>query len=426
MDKYRIIIIPIFLIVSLVFSAGMLFSNQFHPEKVTFSSHTSKSQNPRLDSVLNQLVKVYETQSFESVHDFARRRGLIINGHRVQVTLYTSGDHPEEVNQVKDAIMEAGGEVQTWWRAQVQGLVPISSMSELAQHEAVRYMRNPLRGHPDVISEGVAAINADDYSLAMGTTGEGVKVAVLDKGFEGLADLQASGELPGDAILQSFRADGIIDGITVHGAGCAEIVYDIASDATYYFVTYDTDTEFFNAVDWLESEGINVVSMSGAFVNAGAYDGSSDISQRITTARANGILWTIVAGNVADAHWEGTFENDGSGLHVWDSSSGAIDNLIGYLNIGETIHAYLSWDNWDPYTTNDYDLCLMYNPPSGSNWEKEWCSTADQSSGGLPPDRGVHLYNKQTRKLWTTCPKGIRQRPIFGTIHTYPILLDIP
>jgi PKD repeat protein len=346
-------------------------------------------------------------ESLESVQDFARRRGLTIDGHRVQMTLYPSGDHPDEVNQVKDAIIEAGGEVQTWWGSQVQALVPISSLRGLSQHEAVGFMRNPLRGHPAVISEGVAAINADNFSSAMGISGEGVKVAILDKGFDGVYDLQASGELPSDAILMSFRADGIIDGITVHGAACAEIVYDIAPDATYYFVTYDTDTEFFNAVDWLESEEINVISHSESFFNAGAYDGSSDISQRIDTARENGIFWTIAADNAAKQHWEGTFANDGSGYHVWDSGSGDIINSLGQLSIGTPIMAYLSWDNWDPYATNDYDLCLKYRPNPMSPWEDIGvCSTADQSSGGLPPTEEIifettdlGIYGIQVQKV---------------------------
>jgi PKD repeat protein len=434
MYKYRIIITPIFLIVSLVFSAGMLFSNQFHPEKVTFSSHTSKSQIARLDSDLSQLVKVYELESLESAHDFARRRGLSMDGNRVQVTLYTTGDHPEEVNQVKDAIMEAGGEVQTWWRAQVQGLVPISSMSELAKHQAVRYIRNPLRGHPDITSEGIPVINADDYSSAMGTSGEGVKVAILDRGFDGVYDLQASGELPSDATLMSFRADGIIDGITVHGTACAEIVYDIAPDATYYMVSFNTDTEFLNAVDWLESEEVNVISNSNSFFNTGAYDGSSDISQRIATARSNGILWTNSGGNSVEQHWEGTFENDGSGFHVWDSGSGEIVNSFGHLSIGTIIRAFLSWNNWDPYSTNDYDLCLKYRPNATSPWEDiDVCSTADQSSGGLPPTEEIifettnlGIYGIQVQKVSGSDQYLEIFTPLHTLYDTIPLTYSVP
>jgi hypothetical protein len=389
MSTKKIIIFFMLMSIGLILCVGTAFSQQQEPQNVAVFAPSARIHISGMDSALSQLVIVHEAEGLLAEIEFAQRHGLTIDDHRVQVTVYVNGDDPEAVNGVKTAILEAGGEVQTWWRTQVQALVPVSSLRGLTQHEAVGYIRDPLRGHPNVTSEGDAAIGADDYRASMNTSGEGVKVAILDKGFDGLADLQAMGELPSDAILMSFRADGIIDGITWHGAACAEIVYDIAPDATYYFVTYETDTEYLNTVDWLESEGVNVLSFSGGFVNAGAYDGSSDVSQRIDTARANGILWINAGNNLAEAHWEGVFENDGSGNHVWHSGSGDTVNSIGWLGMGDSVNVYLSWDNWDPYATNDYDLYIMLKGSSG--WEVADYSTADQSSGGLPPTEQINF-----------------------------------
>ncbi|MEA3440794.1 MAG: S8 family serine peptidase, partial [Chloroflexota bacterium] len=185
----------------------------------------------------------------------------------------------------------------------------------------------------------------------------------------------------------SFRADGEIESETEHGAGCAEIVYDIAPDAAYYFVNYGTDTEYFNAVDYLESESVDVVSHSISWFLSGAYDGSSDVSQRIDTARSNGIFWANSAGNYADQHWEGYFDNDGSGNHIWDSGSGATVNELGLIGSGVTVTAYLSWDNWVPLSTNDYDMYLMYS--TGGDWSVEASSTTDQSTGDQPPTEDI-------------------------------------
>ena len=67
---------------------------------------------------------------------------------------------------------------------------------------------------------------------AKGFTGKGVKVAVIDAGFAGLAERQAAGEVPANAVTQDFcggssRRIGARDGV-------AEIVHEIAPDAQLY------------------------------------------------------------------------------------------------------------------------------------------------------------------------------------------------
>jgi len=401
------ILFSLLLILSLLTTTASAYSRLSQPQHQTKYSLPERQQISGLDSVLSQLVIIYETEGIQPALEFAQRRHLSIDGDRVQVTAYAYSDDIQEVENVKSAILEVGGEVQTWWRARVQAMVPIGNLRELADRDAVRYVRNPLRPELDVTTEGDAAVNADDYRNVVGTSGEGIKIAILDLGFQGYPGLQSSGELPSDATVKSFRSDGVIDGVTVHGAACAEIVYDMAASATFYFVNYGTDTEYYNAVDYLESEGINVVSHSISWFQSGPYDGTSDISQRIDTARSNGIFWANSAGNRAKQHWEGYFSNDGSGNHIWDSGSGDTINSLGSLDENETVTAYLSWDNWNPYGTNDYDLYLMYY--NGSTWVTETSSTNDQSSGSIPPTEDI-VYDVPTSGTY-----GILVKKVSGT-----------
>ncbi len=207
-----------------------------------------------------------------------------------------------------------------------------------------------------------------------------MKIAILDQGFAGYPDLQASGELTSTVIVRSFRADGIIDGITDHGTACAEIIYDIAPGAEYYFVTYDTYTEFEVAVDYLESIDVDIVSHSLSFFNLGPYDGTHGVSDRINLARDNGIFWVNSAGDYAQRHWEGDYIGDDNYYHLWDGISDWIVSL-NQVNSGETISANLSWNDW-PDSGNNYDLYLACR--EGENWDICASSTTKQEGYQLP------------------------------------------
>ena len=86
-------------------------------------------------------------------------------------------------------------------------------------------------------SEGLAGAGAPVWHAA-GFTGAGVKVAILDLGFDGLDDVPAD-DLPADVLEMAFDSDGIIDRLTDHGTQMAEIIHDIAPDSELVAVTFD-------------------------------------------------------------------------------------------------------------------------------------------------------------------------------------------
>jgi len=235
----------------------------------------------------------------------------------------------------------------------------------------------PARGMATT-SQGVAVTSADDWHSA-GQRGAGVKVAVLERGFQGYASLIASGELPSSAITHSFRSDGDLEAGEVRGAACAEIVHDMAPDAQLYLVNFSSDAEFGAAVDWIISQGVRVVSCSANWPGAGPGDGTGPLCDAVNHALDSDIFWAQSAGDAAQRHWEGPWSDpDGDNLHNF--SAGDEDQAIS-VAANARIEAYLIWD--DPWnaSANDYDLFLR--DPAG---QVVASSTQRQSGVGCPSE----------------------------------------
>ena len=82
---------------------------------------------------------------------------------------------------------------------------------------------------PDAVNgEEVTASLAPAWH-AKNLTGKGVKVAVIDGGFVGLADRQAAGDLPANVVTHDF-CGGRFNTETEHGTAVAEIVHEMAPE----------------------------------------------------------------------------------------------------------------------------------------------------------------------------------------------------
>ncbi len=340
--------------------------------------------NPKLDSQLNQLVSAQTSRRAAS--SFAQESNIELVDDNVRVIVESLPDQVDAA--VKTA--SASGVVETTYRNLLQVVMPVSQLTALADTPGIRFVRLPW--YPlaaDNVSEGVALINADEWQTAS-YNGTGVKVAILDGGFTGYADLLGT-ELPASVTTQSFYAGSDIEGYSAHGTACAEIVYDIAPDADFYLVNFGTDVEWGNAVDWLIAQGVDVISHSMVWFPGGPGDGTGPITDVVDTARAAGILWSQAMGNYAEKHWQGDFvdnyyDND------WHEFSGTdeTDNIT--VNYGDAIIVFLKWDDTWGASSNDYDLYLYdydfgdpvwgsINPQEGSDDPVEWFSYTATYSG---------------------------------------------
>ena len=284
-----------------------------------------------------------------------------------------------------------GIDVETTYENLIQATIPISNLEAIASYEGVKFVRlpftpsvnlsptvdvesfvesfangvgddpsidvGPARSINTVTSEGTGIIGSDLMNDA-GYDGSGIKVAIIDTGFN-ITNPEIAGNI---REYRSFWVGSTIAGNTLgdaqHGTAVAEIIVDMAPDVDLYLYNVHTDVEFPNLVDHLISLGdIDVVSVSlGFYNNIGPIDGTSTTSKKVSEARDSGILWINAAGNEAQKHWQGQFtDNDFDGFHDFGPRDETLEIDVG---AGEWLDVILSWDDWDS-PSQDYELWLF-------------------------------------------------------------------
>src|SRR5712692_9138772 len=144
---------------------------------------------PNLDPRLASLVRHERQVSMRLIH--ARTSGLQFRRGRVRVEVVAAN-----LPAALSGIRRLGGSVQTSWHRYVAALMPPASLGRLSRLASVRFVRAPeLAVRQAVPGEEVGASFASALQ-AKGITGKGTKVAIIDGGFTGLADRQASGDVP--------------------------------------------------------------------------------------------------------------------------------------------------------------------------------------------------------------------------------------
>ncbi|QBQ53514.1 S8 family peptidase [Nitrosococcus wardiae] len=287
--------------------------------------------------------------------------------------------------ETRSAIEKLGGRVEIERGEQLQVLLPLERVSELAALPQVRYVRLPHRAeprqetrpelyrfagdksghpnkgaHPDSSSEGVFVTSAHRLHQ-LGITGKGVQVAILDRGFQGYRNLLGD-ELPLEVTIKNFNLGEGFEGNN-HGTAVAEILYDMAPDIELTLVAAGTELEYMAALDWLRTQEVSIVSFSLGFDNLGPLDGRSPVSTAASRLFDEaGILFVTAAGNEQQNYWSGTFRDvDGNGAHEFSNNDEAL-NLE--LRAGDLVRVILNWDDWGedpsrPRSDQDYDLYIF-------------------------------------------------------------------
>lgn len=351
----------------------------------TGEANLAVKTKPKLQSSLGELVALQSSMGSAAAAEFASRHGLDFKDDRVTVVLEASTG----AAAATEAALAAGGLVEATYKELVQVSVPVEKIEKLAESAAVAYVREPEK--PVVFAttdEGVADIGASAWQNS-GDTGAGVKMAIIDPGFAGYDQRVAEGDLPSTVTVRSFRADGDITGGGLdHGTACAEIAYDVAPGAQLYLVNFSTDVELGNAVNWLISQNVNIVSGSFGFFSSFQGNGQGAIDDITQTAQQAGIFWANSAGNAAQTHWSGAFTD--TNLNGWtEFSSDSETNSFTALE-GQPVSVYLTWDKW-PVTDQDYDLYLYWNGQlvaSSLNAQTGTQPPAEEINYIVPPGRG--------------------------------------
>jgi hypothetical protein len=252
------------------------------------------------------------------------------------------------------AVHRLGGKITLRRGRTLQVRLPLAKLGAMRRSAGVRGAGPASVAWPDtIISQGVYRTGADVLQ-AQGLRGAGVKIAVLDLGFGPNWRNKLGTELPpasGIDAVQSFDMTSgqpeIVglsssDTPTSHGESVAEVVHDMAPDATLTLVNYHTELEFERAVDWLVNgpDGkprVDIIVHSNSFLD-GPFDGTGDTAHSVDEARAAGILWVNSAGNYAQRHWSGTVGDlDGDTFADMTDQDGLTFSIPANAGMGATL-----------------------------------------------------------------------------------------
>ena len=320
--------------------------------------------NSQLSSVYKDFVVAYQTGGVDAARQLAQDRGLLDDENRIRLTIELDTSDTAELEQqlkdngvqvlsVYDNLIDVAIPMRTVEAAAEQDN-PGAIFDQITQLDHVVRIRLPLPSAPEddpVPGEGVKVTGAELWHQA-GLTGQGVRVGILDLGFGGYTRLLGRG-LPETVVARSF-----VPGIEpeqadeIYGAAVAEIVSEMAPGAELYLAYYDgDDVTYGNALDWLKSQNVQIISHSAGGV-VGPMDGTDRDAQLVDQLADEGILWVNSSGNEADVHYRGTFtDTDGNGCHEFPNGDEYMGLIAGRSGAG----VFLNWDDWDA-VTQDFDL----------------------------------------------------------------------
>lgn len=374
-----------------------------------------KPSRSNLTSSLDSLGQTWAISQSQALAD-ASLMGLEMSDDRVLVTIIMN-DLPQ-ADAAVNALPGLGAEVTSRYEYWIDASVPVSALLQVAALPGVNEVRpriavyplqEPINNPPvpenllqeagsdsrvlpagSILTQGVAASKANTWHNA-GWYGQGVNIAILDS-FQGYTTAQALGELP--ATIFTY---GTLDLGDPHGTAVAEIIHDMAPEATLTLASPSSAVEMANMIVALASQGNDIISSSMGFYNAEAGDGIGPVSSAITVAYVNyGTLYVQAAGNQAQYNWQGVFrDGDRDGYMNFTSSSSSEINMLnkgGLVPAGWPILLQLRWNDWNDNrngnaSRQDYDLFVVYR--TGSGWSVVASSVGNQANASLTPTEQI-------------------------------------
>lgn len=287
-------------------------------------------------------------------------------------------------------LKELGCEIEVYVFNMIQVLIPVDRVEIVRHLNFTRFLRSPFSEIEEnsKIFKQISSAGSEEFSSLQlneahkkGYMGQGVKVAILDTAFD-----------PSNSIFRknvyytlSFRSHDrdIMEGDIDHGNAVTEIVTRIAPKTKIILVNFQTDVEYIKALkELINMTGSRkpdvIVTAVNIILPDDYYDGSGIRGGLARLARDKGITMVSSAGNNAQTHYMGMFndKNDNS-LHNFTSRD---DTLEVNLKRGDRIRVVMSWkDNWKN-PSDDLDLGIF-----NDNLEPLAMSTIRQKSLKAPP-----------------------------------------
>ena len=379
-------------------------------------NQTSKTEAnyPNLGSALNQMVS--NVRDGRATAQEAAGGAALFSDESVAVTIHLSG----HVNEVVSFLQENGGDPRNVGVDYIEAYVPVSLLGPVSERPGVIRVRQIFPPQPtqlaqQVIGNGPAVHGTQAWNRA-GYSGQGVKVGVIDLSFRDVTTLVGT-ELPANIVARCYSDVGVftndlndcepsggtpptaLPGCSPetpspggHGTIVAESLLDMAPGVTLYVADPYSRGDLLETVEWMGSQGVQVINYSVGYFFDGPGDGTSpsSVSPLNTVDRAvqNDILWVSSAGNSAQETWFGDYSDSDDDKFL--EFGGAIEELIELpLYACEWSTVQLRWeDSWTGART-DLDLHL-YKKSTG-----EIIFSSDDSQfgqRGQVPWEGLRTY----------------------------------
>ena len=346
------------------------------------------------------------------------------SGSMVAISITVDGD----TDPVVEVIERNGGDASIVFDGYIEATVPSTALGTLAQTRGVSWVRETERplpaGRGNAISQGVSSHLANAWHRA-GIKGQGVKIGVIDRrsgatrknGYQYLRLLLGT-DVP--RAIQGYcyvdngkpteNVDNCLWGGPEHGTYVAETVMDMAPEATLYIANPNSHGELRQTVEWMHSQGVDVIVHSILWFFHGPGDGTSpNLNGPLNTvkwAADNGIVWVNAAGNHNGRTWYGAFnDTDGNGYHEWDSNGNEFQTFS--MKWPYNVNAFLRWDDLWPGAKKDLAIELYRYP--GRSDEKLVATFDDLQNGDgthIPYEKG--WYEDRTYISFSTLNFGYK------------------
>jgi subtilisin family serine protease len=272
--------------------------------------------------------------------------------------------------------------------------IPYTNLGKL--HSAfpdLKSVENPMNPYPHVITgEEVGLFGCSNY-ISRGFDGTGVKVAVIDGGFHQYQNAITAGVLPGNVVVVNKSSSPTFDDMNadVHGTAVAEVIHEIAPEASLTLIRISDGTGMIDAVDYCKANGIRIINHSMGWFMDGWGDGDSDIYNFVVKpAFNNNILWVNSAGNEAQHHYQSAFADSGNGkFHDFSGNPYCSVTVPG----GGILNLYMTWNSFSLFKAGSgvgsYQLVLYPDTTTNSP-----LTSARLSQASAPPALKVSYTNK--------------------------------
>ena len=289
------------------------------PEELEHHSNPrDKSEDfATLDGLLNTLIRIYEREGLRAASAFVPFPGQ--EPGTVLVTIYQEAfqEGTGSTEEIAELLQILGIEPQDIGESYLAAYVPIALLGQVAQLPHVQFIwtefpieiqqgsTNPIKG-----SDAAQAHGALAWHVA-GLRGQGVKVGIVDVGFDGYAKAQLDGHVPVPFAVRCLSQipSELVDCplASDHGTAVAEALMDVAPGATFFLAQVSSVHDLQKAVLWLVSKDVDIINMSLAWRWDGPGDGTSPLffsPLRIADyAVSRGVTWINSAGNENYLTW---------------------------------------------------------------------------------------------------------------------------